>query len=450
MTQDLLEITSTDGIKTSCKYLTYKLPEPKLDFNINIKKVTVTIPKTENIILDAAPHKFMELMGDEESFRNILKYLKNFNSSSPKLILIHGKSGIGKSTMIELIAKQAKYKTITDVTASTNLSNLNHSFGKLCVVLDEIDVHPERRTLIGSLIRQRNKIQVPVICICSDLYESSIRILKNYVFLYELQSPTKEQIANRFLYLCEHSKIATDKITMIKLVELCHFDLRLCINAIQLFSTQSGTSLHFHMSTLNTDTFRSFTNKDMSCSLPLVLTQLFYTAQGHCNFNSFEPLAKQEDYDLIISGILKNYILVPIMDRKLIKFKEIQDWFSLNACSNFNSNTTFKQAFFYFIHMLYGCPRKFRFELKAIDKPKSAKTILSQLKFPWHLKKLACASYSFDNKQITKAAQLLKYYKIESLENKTLNLYLLTYLVISNYSTMIPHLLKYPQHYLLY
>ena len=407
-----IQITTTAGISRSYDKIEFKIPRPSHKFEINIKGQAEHVVVSENTTIDAEPKRFIDLMGDEQTFRVLLKWLKTFNKESPRVILIHGKSGLGKTTMINLIAKQAKYKIINVNHPNVNIAQMNHSFGKCCLLFDELDVQQDRKALVGMLIKQRKSLQVPVICICSDLYEPSMRILKSYTTCYQMLPPSKEQVATRLLTICEKHFIETDKITMIRLVEMCNNDLRTCVNALRLFTTGINSNNKitkvFLMDTLRSKPFVDFVDKDVNASLPNALEQIFYSAKGECSFADFESLAKQDNFELLKSGILKNYIQMPIMDRQLNRFYELQEWLELSAMLGMRINDVFKQSLFHYIHLLYGCPKRIRFDMKAAEKPIRAKPLVDTTKNVWELNNLLKMNYHYENKRILKAANILK------------------------------------------
>eukprot|EP00835_Amoeboradix_gromovi_P002111 NODE_112_length_19362_cov_0.399678.p6 type:complete len:422 gc:universal NODE_112_length_19362_cov_0.399678:1618-2883(+) len=418
-----VKVTASNGTEFACKYLNFNKPIPVNPFDIKIKNVTNVPVKTENIAIDAVPKRFLDLMGDEQTFRALLKWLKTFKKGSPNIVLISGKTGLGKTCMVNLITKQAKYKVINVNYPNTNIAQINHSFGKCCIVFDELDVVSERKLFVSMIIKQRNKLQVPVICICNDIYEPSIRILKNYATVYELAQPSNEKVASRLLTICEKNGIDADKITMIRLVDLCNSDLRTCINALQLFTTKIHSSnppkMSFTLQTLRSKGFLDFVSKNINASLPNTLEKLFYTAKGQLKYNEFESLAKQNDYDLVVSGILKNYPQLPVMDRQLSRLYDVQEWLELGALLR-NTNDFYKQALFYHVHILYGSPKRIRFNMKASLKVEKAKPLFERFRNVWYLKALLMISFAFDNKRIVKAAEILKSNGIQYTDNLNL------------------------------
>jgi len=256
-----------------------------------------------------SPKSFMELLTNEKFNREVLRWVMEFNNQieplqktvnnffksnskygnnqgfEPKILLLAGPPGIGKTTLAHIVAKHAKY-TVYEVNASddrspedmkniiTNLSTQDvatlgkqQNNGKL-LILDEIDGigGKEAKSFIDILLKyayskkkkkqKKSKELVgsgnnaatsasedtataaktnPIICICNDPYAPALRELrlKSKLFVFKRDQFIYERITERLKQICKLEKLDIPSRVLTDLVTTFDGDIRSCLNTLQ-------------------------------------------------------------------------------------------------------------------------------------------------------------------------------------------------------------------------
>ncbi|VDK85332.1 unnamed protein product [Litomosoides sigmodontis] len=194
-----------------------------------------------------APHTYTDLISDETVNRLLLNWLKLWDecvfhraipdvvltsvanqqqlilSSEkprrplPKVVLLAGPAGTGKTTLATLVAQHAGYRVVSlNASDERNIVNFEKCFEDSlrttrtldagskpnCLILDEIDGAPTQsihylcKTIAAT---GRHSLRRPVICICNNLYNSSLRELRSVGLVLQLSRIDKKRLTKRLL-----------------------------------------------------------------------------------------------------------------------------------------------------------------------------------------------------------------------------------------------------------
>ncbi|ODV95222.1 hypothetical protein PACTADRAFT_75733 [Pachysolen tannophilus NRRL Y-2460] len=237
-----------------------------------------------------------------------------FDRPEKKILLIHGPPGIGKTSVVHIVAKQAGYE-IMEINASderagqrvkdkiiNSLSTQTFSGKPICLVCDEIDDNSK------LLMR-------PIICICNDLFAHSLEKLRPFAEIVSFKKPLERTVKERLRKICQEEKIKIDHKDLNDIVSISNCDIRSCLNLLQ-----------FGISN-NDDESRK---KDFQINWFTIVKEIFQRNPKQIKKQQFENLQKivitSGNYDKVVNGCFSLYHDVEYQDDLLSKPDEIGDW----------------------------------------------------------------------------------------------------------------------------
>jgi len=175
-----------------------------------------------------------------------------------KAALLSGPPGIGKTTVVHLVANQLGYevyelnasdtrskKAVTEMVrdvVQSQAMNSNGTMKKRLVVMDEVDgMGGSDRGGIPELIKVIKESKTPIVCICNDRQAQKIKSLANHCFDLRVKRPTKQQIAKRLIEIAGKEGLLVEPNAAESLVEQVGNDIRQCLHTMQMWRAQSNT-----------------------------------------------------------------------------------------------------------------------------------------------------------------------------------------------------------------
>lgn len=73
----------------------------------------------------------------------------------------------------------------------------------------------------------------PIICICNDLYASSLTSLRQYARIIRFTRPADVHLTKRLRSICEAEGLRTESRALTSLVGIARGDMRGCLNTLQ-------------------------------------------------------------------------------------------------------------------------------------------------------------------------------------------------------------------------
>lgn len=168
------------------------------------------------------------------------------------------------------MAKQAGYATLeinasddrNAATVTTRIKNAIDAGSGLaadgkptCVIIDEIDGASGGgdASFVRSLIkliqdvpaRKRSNtpakpLRRPIICICNDLYTTSLRPLRPFARIARFRKPPSQFIVARLRDICDRERMTADLRVLTSLVDITGGDIRSCLNTLQFIKSRSS------------------------------------------------------------------------------------------------------------------------------------------------------------------------------------------------------------------
>ncbi|CAD8054438.1 unnamed protein product [Paramecium sonneborni] len=225
-----------------------------------------------------APSKVSDCL-DQTHVINIVKWLDKWGKQeleicpgsfqsqnfAAKALLLSGPPGIGKTTIIRLIAKQKSYQLIewnaSDVRSKLQIENyVKHlqdntvlrfkdanliTEGKTIILMDEVDgMTGSDRGGNKCLIDMIKLTKVPIVCICNDRNKQSMRSLANYCLDLQFKKPNQVEIYKKLEYICKSENISYEPAELKQQIEFSQCDIRQLLNLLQMHKV--GLKLHIN------------------------------------------------------------------------------------------------------------------------------------------------------------------------------------------------------------
>ncbi|KAI0723775.1 P-loop containing nucleoside triphosphate hydrolase protein [Cerioporus squamosus] len=319
MLEDLATTTAAKLIIESC---TREHQEPK-------KPVHLAATTNTTLWVDRyRPQRFTELLGDDRVHREVLSWVKEWDSCvfgknknrgrkraredpdgenldqwrrpREKLLLLSGPPGLGKTTLAHIVAQHAGYN-VFEINASDARSadvvderirpavesgaKIGSSRPNL-VVIDEIDGATGGSESSGGFVHKLIQLTQdkpkkkgrkqdpqasrpllrPIICICNDLYASSLTKLRQHARIVRFSRPNDTHIVKRLREICEGEGMKADARALSTLVGAVQGDFRGCLNTLQMLksrtrSTQGMKEAEVSQMTILNDLFSPLSRK---------------------------------------------------------------------------------------------------------------------------------------------------------------------------------------------
>ncbi|KAK5964392.1 AAA domain-containing protein [Trichostrongylus colubriformis] len=232
-----------------------------------------------------APQNYVDLLSDDAVNRHLMSWVKlwdecvfrrkivnlpknistkekdmlTLDSGKPrrpvqKVALLCGPAGLGKTTLANIVARQAGYAVVEqNASDSRNVPDfekalegavrtsrtLDQKSRPNCLILDEIDGAPVeaiRYLVKATQATGKKAIRRPIICICNNMYTPALRELRAVALNIQVAATAKERLIQRLAMIAELEGVRIDRFALQRLVELCQCDVRFSVNTLQFVS----------------------------------------------------------------------------------------------------------------------------------------------------------------------------------------------------------------------
>jgi len=195
------------------------------------------------------PNKLSDFIGNEQAIQPFIKWLLTWKSNlkKGKCALIYGQNGLGKSLLVDIILKKHCYHAIhLSPDDERSKEQIQQSIKPLLhvkktfddeenvLVINDIDSSGGDHGFISAIIDCIKETEIPIICICDDKFNQSLKPILAYCFNIKMIKPKYAEIYPLVYKVVTEEKIKIGKSNVDKLIEQANGDIRFILNSLQL------------------------------------------------------------------------------------------------------------------------------------------------------------------------------------------------------------------------
>jgi len=210
------------------------------------------------------PKKLENLVGNKAAIQPFIQWLLEWEPSNKKTkcALVSGLNGVGKSLLVELILKKHDYNIVhLSIDEEHDKEYINHHIKPLlktkttfngqenALVVSDIDCACGYG-FISTLTDCIKETQIPIICICDNRYDQSIKPILNYCFDIKLVKASYDEVYKLIYKVVTTENIKIGKSGVDKLYEQANGDIRFILNALQMYNKKTDTSKNIQSSNI--------------------------------------------------------------------------------------------------------------------------------------------------------------------------------------------------------
>ncbi len=197
------------------------------------------------------PKRLAEVVGQKTTVQKIVEYLKNWKRG--KALLLYGPTGIGKTLITEIIAKENKFNLTEINTTDKDIvsyikevllpaSKESSLFNRRLILVDEVDSFSDRGA-IAEIIKIIRESASPVILTASNAYEQKLKTLRYYCTLVRVNRIHVNLIERELKRIALREKINIKEEMIRRIAADSDGDIRAAINDLEVFSKDTEFSV---------------------------------------------------------------------------------------------------------------------------------------------------------------------------------------------------------------
>lgn len=200
------------------------------------------------------PNKIADFVGNKHLVQPFIQWLLEWDATDKKkkCALISGVCGIGKSLFVDLLLKKHDYNIIDlSLEDDRDKEYINSVIKPLLktkktfdgqeniLVVNDIDCGGGDYGFISSLTECIKYSGIPIICICDNRYDQSIKPILNYCVDFKMAKPLYQDVYRLVYNVVITEKIRIKETEIRELYEQSNGDIRFILNSLQ-FGSRKG------------------------------------------------------------------------------------------------------------------------------------------------------------------------------------------------------------------
>jgi replication factor C subunit 1 len=245
------------------------------------------------------PKKIDDFVGNKQNVQPFIEWLLEWDASDKKkkCALISGVCGIGKSLFVEILLKKHDYNIINlAIDDERDKEYMNNTIKPLIktkqsldgqdnvLLVSDIDCGGGDYGFISCLAECIKNSSIPIVCICDNRYDQSIKPILNYCVDFKMTKPAYQDVYRLIYNVVVTEQIRIKESEIKELYEQSNGDIRFMLNTIQFGSRKGKKNIQ---STSIFDTTAKLLSMDETIESK-------YETYWLCN--ELHPLLIQENY----------------------------------------------------------------------------------------------------------------------------------------------------------
>ena len=182
------------------------------------------------------PKSVTEFVGNTTAIDAFKEWLLQWNANNlkTKCALVTGPSGVGKHTLIELVLREYNYHIVYVNMEEKEIEKEKNFIHSSLHIKCTCDGRPNALVLtqVDSILIKGS--EVPVVLICEDRWDQTVKSILPYCIDIKLSKPSYEEVYRLMYQVATSEKIRIKESEIQALYEQAHGDIRFMLNALQL------------------------------------------------------------------------------------------------------------------------------------------------------------------------------------------------------------------------
>lgn len=251
------------------------------------------------------PKSCDDVVGQDEAFKKLKRFVTNFSSEKKKAALIYGSAGIGKTSSAYTIANELGYEVI-EVNASDfrNAEQINQKVGNAIkqrslfakgkiILVDEIDglSGHEDRGGIQAIAKLIEDSAYPIVLTATSPFDNKFSSLRSRSNLIEFKQLDYTSVFSILKRICDSEKIKYDDDVLKLLSRRSGGDARASINDLQTLTNDKKE--------LTRESLEELADRNKTDHIMAALNKIFKTTDLKIAISAFDNVEENLDEQLL-------------------------------------------------------------------------------------------------------------------------------------------------------